>query len=84
MKTTLTLNDTIFRQAKAAAALRGQALGQFVEESIRRALHEQARVGASTAAWIEALPKVPAGAARDLQNAVGADDFRAIDRKMWE
>lgn len=84
MKTTLTLNDAVFRQAKAAAALRGQALGQFVEESVRRALHEQARVGASTAAWIEALPKVPAGAARDLRDAVGADDFRAIDRKMWE
>jgi hypothetical protein len=84
MKTTLTLNDTIFRQAKAAAALRGQALGQFVEESVRRALHEQARCGSSAAAWIEALPKVPSGAARDLQDAVGADDFRAVDRKMWE
>ena len=84
VKTTLTINDGVFRQAKAMAALRGQALGQFVEESIRRTLREQARTNASAGDWIEELPRVPAAAARDLQQAVGAADFRAIDRGMWE
>lgn len=84
VKTTLTINDATFRQAKAAAALRGQALGQFVEESIRRALQDRARAGAGVAGWIDNLPKVPAGAARELQRAVGAADFRMIDRAMWE
>lgn len=84
MKTTLTISDATFRQAKAAAALRGQALGRFVEDSIRRALHDQARAAGGAAAWIEELPKIPAAAARELQRAVGAADFRTIDRAMWE
>ncbi len=83
MKTTLVLNDVIFRQAKAAAALRGQALGQFVEEGLRRLLQER-ESDATTSAWIGELPKVPRPAAKALQDAVAASDFRTIDRSMWE
>ena len=83
MKTTLVLDDSIFRQAKAAAALRGQALGQFVEEGLRRLLQER-EPGITASSWVAKLPKVPAQAARELQDTIAAADFRTVDRGMWE
>lgn len=83
MKTTLVLNDSVFRQAKAAAALRGQALGQFVEDGLRRLLEERGP-NATASSWIGKLPKVPPRAARELKDALSAADFRVIDRSMWE
>ena len=38
MKTTVELPDELFRQAKAAAALRGRKLKDLVEEGLRRVL----------------------------------------------
>lgn len=38
MKTTVELPDDLFRQAKAAAALRGRKLKDLVEEGLRRVL----------------------------------------------
>jgi hypothetical protein len=83
MKTTLVLDDTIFRQAKAAAALRGQALGQFVEEGLRRLLQER-EPGITAPSWVSKLPEVPAQAARELQDTIAAADLRTVDRGMWE
>lgn len=77
------LNDAIFRQAKTAAALRGQALGQFVEEGLRRLLQER-KPGLTASSWVEKLPKVPAKTARELQDTIAAADFRAVDQGMWE
>jgi hypothetical protein len=38
MKTTVELPDTLYRQAKAEAALRGRKLKDLVEEGLRRVL----------------------------------------------
>ena len=84
MKTTMVLDDAVFREAKAAAALRGQALGKFVEESIRRTLQERNGTTKAASSWIDGLPRVPAKAASELQRVVRAADFRSIDRSMWE
>jgi hypothetical protein len=41
MKTTVELPDTLYRQAKAEAALRGRKLKDLVEEGLRRVLETQ-------------------------------------------
>lgn len=39
MRTTLRLDDELYRQAKARAATLGMSLAQFLEEAIRESLH---------------------------------------------
>lgn len=38
MRTTLSIDDALLQRAKAKAAQRGQTLGQYVEEAVRRDL----------------------------------------------
>lgn len=46
MKTTLEIEDDLFRRARAAAALRGESLEDFVSEALQSHLERQ-RSGAS-------------------------------------
>lgn len=38
MRTTLSIDDALLQRAKAKAAQRGQTLGQYVEDAVRRDL----------------------------------------------
>lgn len=82
MKTTLTLPDDIFRKAKARAALRGQTFGKFLEQTLQKTLAASEEHGSGD--WLQALPKLPRGAAADLQRVVESADFRAVDQAMWQ
>ncbi len=84
MKTTLTLSDEIFRQAKARAALRGQSLGSFIEQSLLKALTtgEEAQVGVGP--WLRSLPRVSAVGAADMEQIFAESDFRQVDEAMWQ
>ncbi len=84
MKTTLTLPDEIFREAKARAALRGQSLGKFMEQSLVKALTENDEGQAGVGAWIRSLPRVSPTAAADLEQILAASDFRRVDEVMWQ
>jgi|LakMenE01Jun11ns_1017448.scaffolds.fasta_scaffold8600162_1 hypothetical protein len=84
VKTTLTLPDDLFRQAKARAALRGQPFGKFLEQSLQRTLSETEEQATAGHAWLLSLPRLPRGAAADLQRAVESADFRAVDQAMWQ
>ena len=83
MKTTLTLPDDVFRKAKARAALRGQTFGKFLEQSLQRTLSENEGQAAASNPWLLSLPRLPRGAATDLQRAVDSEDFRTVDQAMW-
>jgi len=84
VKTTLTLPDDLFRQAKARAALRGQTFGKFLEQSLQRTLSETEEQATAGHAWLLSLPRLPRSAATDLQRAVESADFRAVDQAMWQ
>lgn len=84
MKTTLILRDDLVRRAKARAALRGQPLSRYMEESLERALKEDEQAPDTVAEWINSLPTISKTAARDLKTALSAKDLREIDEEMWK
>jgi hypothetical protein len=84
MKTTLTISDDLFRQAKAHAALRGQTFGNLIEQSLRKVLSESPPPQPSSSHWVRDLPRLSAAASTDLGNALNATDFRTVEPEMWK
>ena len=76
MKTTLTISDDLFRQAKAYAALRGQTFGNLIEQSLRKVLLDSTSSRDSSKHWVQDLPRLSAAAVADLDKAMNAPDFR--------
>jgi len=84
MKTTLTISDDLFRQAKAYAALRGQTFGNLIEQSLRKVLMDSPLSHDSSKHWVQDLPRLSASAAADLENVINAPDFRILEPEMWK
>ena len=84
MKTTLTISDDLFRQAKAYAALRGQTFGNLIEQSLRKVLLDSPSSRDSSKHWVQDLPRLSASAAADLEKAVNDPDFRTVEPEMWK
>ena len=84
MKTTLTIPDDLFRQAKAYAALRGQTFGNLIEQSLRKVMLDSPSGRDSTKHWLHDLPRLSSPAAADLEKAVNARDFRPVEPEMWK
>jgi len=84
MKTTLTISDDLFRQAKAYAALRGQTFGNLIEQSLRKVLLDSHSSRDSYNHWVQDLPRLSASAAADFGKAVNAPDFRFVEPEMWK
>ena len=74
----------MFRRAKARAALKGQSLSRFLEESLEHCLQDEEPDSSSWAEWFEALPMISTAAAKDLESVIEAPAFREIDREMWK
>lgn len=83
MKTTVELPDSLFRQAKAAAAEEGKSLKDFFTEAVTDRLRRGANPPA-TAPWVPAF-----GALRKLHkedkriDRIIAQEFEAIDAREW-
>lgn len=84
MKTTLILRDELVRRAKARAALRGQPLSRYVEESLERSLKEDEDPLSSIEEWVNKLPRLSKQACEALNSVLENDDFRSIDPAMWK
>ena len=84
MKTTLTISDDLFRQAKAYAALRGQTFGNLIEQSLRKVILDSPSSRDSSKHWVQDLPLLSASAAADIGKAVNARDFRMVEPEMWK
>ena len=77
MKTTLDIPDPVFRQAKAKAAERGQALKAFVTEALQEKLSGRStRAAADTPPWMRGF-----GRLRPLRRET-ARIQRVIDREF--
>jgi hypothetical protein len=60
MQTTLRIDDTIYRQAKAEAARQGITLTKFIEEALRLRLHaaQKTEADANRAGFLERLRRL--------------------------
>lgn len=80
MKTTLEIQDTVFRRAKAEAAGRGLSFREFVTAAVREKLAPRKRAGEGKPGWMQVF-----GAAkqhrRELQriDALIETEFEQID-----
>ncbi len=72
VRTTIRLDDDLFREVKAAAAASGQSLTQFVADTLRSRLR-----GESNAATGE-RPGIPVFVGDGLQPGVDLDDSAAL------
>ena len=84
VKTTLTVRDDLYRKAKAQAALEGKTLGRFLEEALERMITLGGDGAPSWSEWARSIPEISAAAARDLDAALSAPGFRAVDAEMWQ
>lgn len=84
MKTTLILRDDIVRQSKARAALRGQPLSKYVNDTLERALKEDQQEYMTVTNWIDALPTISPTAAKELSLALTDKSFRVVETEMWK
>lgn len=82
MKTTLEIPDDVFRQSKAAAAMRGESLKDFVTESLRVRLSETTSKDPALSGWrcVFGQAKPDEVAAVD---AIVAEEFETIDPDAW-
>jgi len=82
MKTTLELPDDLFREMKAAAALRGMKLRDFVTSAISEQL---ARMKNQNSSWSRRLPPVPRVSKKELKriHRVIEEDSERIDPEDW-
>jgi hypothetical protein len=83
MKTTMYIEDELFRRAKAEAVLEGKTLKQFVEESLRAMLNRSSGRSVRSEHWIDRLPSLPNAAVAELNKNMNAAGFREVDKEMW-
>ena len=82
MKTTVEIPDSLFRQAKAAAAQQGTSLKDFLTEAVREQLRRKAALASLNKPWMRAF-----GGLRDLHREskrlerVIQQEFERIDEE---
>ncbi len=81
MKTTLEIPDTLFREAKSAAASRGWSLKRFFNEAVKEKLAAPGR--SRRTGWPVPPPSLTKGELRRVQSTIDAD-FSRIDAEEWK
>ncbi|MEK7476439.1 MAG: hypothetical protein AAB152_12520 [Candidatus Coatesbacteria bacterium] len=81
MKTTLEMQDTLFRRMKAQAASTGVSIRQFVTEAVEDKLANRARARRGPSGWKRIFGALP-GSAKEIDRAVQAE-FERIDPADW-
>jgi len=82
MKTTLEIPDEVFRRSKAAAAMRGESLKDFVTESLRVRLEERSPEEPSEPGWRRVFGKADPSAVAEV-DAIIAEEFETTDPDSW-
>lgn len=82
MKTTLEIPDDVFRQSKAAAAMRGESLKDFVTESLRVRLAGTSSNEPAVSGWRCVFGQVKPDEVAEV-NAILAEEFETIDPDAW-
>ena len=81
MKTTVEIQDSLFREAKTAAASRGLSLKMFLTEALKEKLSRPRR--SRQADWPVPPPKLTKGEMRRIQSTID-DEFSRIDGEEWK
>ena len=75
MRTTVRIDDDLYRRAKADAARRGQTVGELMEDALRAALRR-------TPVAVAGLPELPVYGGSGTLPGVDLDDRRALGDLM--
>jgi hypothetical protein len=81
MKTTIEIEDSIFRQLKARAALKGKTMRGYINEAIMEKLKQDAD-SKREKGWKAVFGKGPKQAIEELQASLD-EEFSKIDPKDW-
>jgi hypothetical protein len=81
VKTTVEIPDSLFREAKTAAASRGQSLKTFLTEALKEKLSGRRR--RQQADWPVLPPKLAKGEMSRIQAAIEGE-FSRIDAEEWK
>ncbi len=81
MKTTVEIPDPLLRQAKAAAAARGESLRQLLSTALRSHLAGATRGRTAEAGWRQVFGKAPRGAVAEVDAALKEFDY--VDPADW-
>ena len=82
MKTTLDIPDSVLRQAKARAALKGTSMRDFVVHAIEERLEAEQKQTRKPHGWRAVFGKAPKGAAAKVQAAMD-EEFERINPEDW-
>lgn len=82
MKTTLDIPDEVFRQSKAAAAMRGESLKDFVTESLRGRLAETRSNESAVSGWRRVFGQARLDEVAEVDGIV-AEEFETVDPDAW-
>ncbi|MCG8460506.1 MAG: hypothetical protein MI919_29845 [Holophagales bacterium] len=82
MKTTLEIPDDVFRQSKAAAAMRGESLKDFVTESLRVRLAETGPNEPAVSGWRRVFGQAKPEEVAAI-DAIVAEELETIDPDDW-
>ena len=81
VKTTVEIPNSLFREAKTAAASRGQSLKTFLTEALKEKLSRPRR--GQTPDWPVPPPKLAKGEMRRVQSTID-DEFSRINAEDWK
>jgi hypothetical protein len=81
MKTTLEMQDALFRRMKAQAASTGVSIRQFVTEAVEDKLANRTRARRGPSGWKRIFGSLP-GSAKEIDRVVQAE-FERIDPADW-
>lgn len=82
MKTTLEIPDEVFRKSKAAAAMRGESLKDFVTESLRGRLAETSSNEPAVSGWRRVFGQAKPDEVAEVDEIV-AEEFETVDPEAW-
>jgi len=81
VKTTVEIPDSLFREAKTAAARRGLSLKTFLTEALKEKLSGRRR--GPEADWPVPPPKLAKGEMRRIQSTID-EEFSLIEEEEWK
>ena len=81
MKTTIEIPDPLLRQAKAAAAARGESLRQLLSTALRSHLAAPGRGRSSAEGWRQVFGRAPQAAVAEIDAALR--ELEQVNPKDW-
>lgn len=82
MKTTIEIPDALFRQAKAAAALRAESLKDFVTAALRAHVENQAAEAPKERGWRGVFGMARPEEVEEIDRVVG-EELERVDPDAW-